>query len=81
MSDDPQSEMERSRLLAEQNRLLKAQQHLEQVLGGGAGTADLEMSDDGPQATAGHVLHDELMHGGRSIKSDSSPAPQTPGMF
>ena len=81
MSDDPQSEMERSRLLGEQNRLLKAQQHLEQVLSGGANILDLEMSEEGPQAATGHMVSVEQMGGGKNNKVESTLAPQTPGMF
>ena len=81
MSDDPQSEKDQSYLLAEQTRLLKAQQHLEQVLSGGAGTADLEMHDVGPQTSEDHTSHVEQMHEERSIKADISPAPLTPGTF
>jgi hypothetical protein len=52
MSDDPQSELQRSRLLNEQKTLIKAQNHLQRVLGGvgdggggSGGDADDEMSD------------------------------------
>jgi hypothetical protein len=52
MSDDPQSELQRSRLLNEQKTLIKAQNHLQRVLGGsggGGGDADDEMSDVEPK--------------------------------
>src|ERR1700728_1358032 len=50
MSDDPQSELQRSRLLNEQKTLIKAQNHLQRVLGGGSGgDADDEMSDVEPK--------------------------------
>jgi hypothetical protein len=54
MSNDPQSEMERSRLLQEQHRLMQAQQHLERVLGGGAvDDADHEIDGFGPLEATG----------------------------
>jgi hypothetical protein len=81
MSDNPQSEMERSRLLEEQNRLMKAQQHLERVLGGGGvDKAGHEMGDVGPQAVIGGSAAFGMMSSGRTIKTESNPAPQTPGM-
>jgi hypothetical protein len=80
MSDDPQSEMERSRLLREQHRLMQTQQHLERVLGGGAvDDADHEIDDFGPLEATGRSATLEMMSGGTKFKTESSPAPLTPG--
>jgi hypothetical protein len=80
MSDNPQSEMERSRLLEEQTRLMKAQQHLEQVLGGGGvNNADHEMRDAGPQAVSRGNAASGMMSCGK-FKTENISAPQTPGI-
>jgi hypothetical protein len=80
MSDDPQSEMERTRLLGEQSRLMKAQQHLERVLGGGnLHDADHEMEDVGPQESTVQDEAAEVMGAGRNMKSESSTVLRTPG--
>jgi hypothetical protein len=78
MSDDPQSELQRSRLINEQETLIKAQKHLQQVLGGGVDTDD-EMSDVEPkEATDRGAVIGEIK-AGRDIKAEAGPAPQTPG--
>lgn len=80
MSDDPQSEMERTRLLGEQSRLMKAQQHLERVLGGGnLHDTDHEMEDVKPQESTVQDEAAEVMGAGRNMKSESNPALRTPG--
>jgi hypothetical protein len=83
MSDDPQSELQRSRLINEQETLIKAQKHLQQVLGGGGGDGgvdnDDEMSDVEPkEATDRSAVIGEIK-AGRDIKAEARPAPQTPG--
>jgi hypothetical protein len=81
MSDNPQSETERNRLLEDQTRLMKAQQHLERVLGGGVvDNADHEMGDAGPQAVVGGSAPFGMMSGGRTMKTENSSTPQTPGI-
>jgi hypothetical protein len=83
MSDDPQSELQRSRLLNEQKTLIKAQNHLQRVLGGGAGAggdADDEMSDVEPKESTDRGAVIGGIKAGRDIKTEVGPAPQTPGM-
>jgi hypothetical protein len=82
MSDDPQSEMERNRLLEERDRLMKAQQHLERVLGGGSvEDNDQEMYEVEPQEAVSRITATEMTNGNGMVKTESSRAPQTPGMF
>jgi hypothetical protein len=81
MSDDPQSEIERNRLLEERDRLMKAQQHLERVLGGGGvDNTDQEMDDVGPQEAVGGIADIEMVGRRRTIKTEGTLPPQTPGM-
>jgi hypothetical protein len=80
MSDDPQSELQRSRLLNEQKTLIKAQNHLQRVLGGGSGgDADDEMSDVEPKEATDRGAVIRRIKAGRDIKTEVGPAPQTPG--
>jgi hypothetical protein len=81
MSDDPQSELQRSRLLNEQKTLIKAQNHLQRVLGGGGGggDADDEMSDVEPKEATDRGAVIRGIKAGRDIKTEAGPAPQTPG--
>jgi hypothetical protein len=81
MSDDPQSELQRSRLLNEQKTLIKAQNHLQRVLGGGGsgGDADDEMSDVEPKEATDRGAVIGGIKAGRDIKTEVGPAPQTPG--
>jgi hypothetical protein len=78
MSDDPQSELQRSRLLNEQKTLIKAQTHLQQVLSGGVDTND-EMSDVEPKEATDHSAVIGEIKAGRDVKTEAGPAPQTPG--
>ena len=81
MSDDPQSELQRSRLLNEQKTLIKAQNHLQRVLGGvGDADADDEMSDVEPKEATDRGAVIGETKAGRDIKAEVGPAPQTPGM-
>ena len=77
MSDDPQSELQRSRLINEQETLIKAQKHLQRVLGGV--DTDDEMSDVEPKEATdrGAVIGGKKT--GRNIKAEVGPAPKTPG--
>jgi hypothetical protein len=82
MSDDPQSELQRSRLLNEQKTLIKAQNHLQRVLGGGGGgggDADDEMSDVEPREATDRGAIIGGIRARRDIKTEVGPAPQTPG--
>jgi hypothetical protein len=81
MSDDPQSELQRSRLLNEQKTLIKAQQHLQRVLGGGGSSSDAddEMSDVEPKETTDRGGGIGGIQTGRDIKAEVGSAPQTPG--
>jgi hypothetical protein len=82
MSDDPQSEIERNRLLEERDRLMKAQQHLERVLGrSSVDDNDPEMDGVRSQEAAHQITTTDMTNGKRMIKKESRPAPQTPGMF
>jgi hypothetical protein len=78
MSDDPQSELQRSRLINEQDTLIKAQKHLQRVLGGGVDTDD-EMSDVEPKEATDRGAVIGGIKAGRNIKAEVGPAPQTPG--
>jgi len=78
MSDDPQSELQRSRLIKEQETLIKAQKHLQQVLGGGGDTDD-EMGDVEPKEATDRGAGIGGIKAGKNIKAEVGPAPQTPG--
>ena len=78
MSDDPQSELQRNRLLNEQKTLIEAQKHLQRVLGGGVDTDD-EMGDVEPKEATSRGAVIGGIKAGRNIKNEVGPAPQTPG--
>jgi hypothetical protein len=82
MSDDPQSEQRRSRLLNERKTLIKAQNHLQRVLGsnggGGNAGADDGMRDMEPKEATDRGAVVRGIKAGRDIKTEVGPAPQTP---
>lgn len=78
MSDDPQSELQRSRLINERETLIKAQKHLQQVLGGSVDTDD-EMSDVEPTEATDRGAVTGGIKAGKNVKAEVGPAPQTPG--
>lgn len=81
MSDDPRSEIERSRLLEERNRLMEAQTHLERVLSSDdIHDTDQEKDDVGAQEAAARNAAIEVIRGGKTVKTESSRAPPTSGM-
>lgn len=81
MSDDPQSEVERTRLLAEHDRLRKAQEHLERVLGGrGVDNADKEVEDVMLQEAVDGSAATDMESGEVLAGSKTNSTPQTPGM-
>ena len=75
MSDDPQSEVDKIRLIEELNRLHKAKQHLERVLGGGHEMDDTDAADASEQIGADDVS----MDGTTNIKMEQGTAQQTRG--
>jgi hypothetical protein len=82
MSDDPQSEIERNRLLEEQDRLMKAQRHLERVLCGSSDDgSDQQMDNVGSQEAVSRNAATQMANGAGVVKTESSPAPQNLGMF
>jgi hypothetical protein len=82
MSDDPQSEIERTRLLEEQDRLMKAQRHLERVLlGSSVDGSDQQMDNAGPQEAVSRSSATQMANGIEVVKTESSPTPQKSGMF
>jgi hypothetical protein len=82
MSDDPQSEIERTRLLEEQDRLMQAQRHLERVLrGSSVDGSDQQMDNAGPQEAVSRSAATQKANSTGVVKTESSPASQKSGMF